>query len=92
MVSVWVSVIIAAAAAIVAGIAGFVSGGLHRKRVAEATIGSAQKEATRIVNEAVSKAESKRSLKPRMKYTSSVPKPKKIFAKDARRSRGRKDV
>ena len=58
LVSVWVSVIIAVAAAIVAGVAGFVSGGLHRKRVAEATIGSAQKEATRIVNEAVSKAES----------------------------------
>ncbi|MBQ7653538.1 MAG: ribonuclease Y [Clostridia bacterium] len=50
--------IIAVVAAIAAGAAGFISGGLHRKRVAEATIGSAQKEATRIVNEAVSKAES----------------------------------
>ncbi|MBQ7580882.1 MAG: ribonuclease Y [Clostridia bacterium] len=58
MVSTWVTVIIAVVAAIVAGVAGFVAGGLHRKRVAESTIGSAQKEATRIVNEAVSKAES----------------------------------
>ena len=55
MVSIWLCVIIAVVAAIAAGAAGFISGGLHRKRVAEATIGSAQKEATRIVNEAVSK-------------------------------------
>lgn len=58
LVSIWLCVIIAVVAAIAAGAAGFISGGLHRKRVAEATIGSAQKEATRIVNEAVSKAES----------------------------------
>lgn len=56
--SVWVSVIITVAVAVATGIVGFIAGGLHRKRVAEATIGSAQKEATRIVNEAVSKAES----------------------------------
>lgn len=55
---VWLVLIIAAVCIIVAGAIGFVVGGIHRKNVAEAAIGSAQKEATRIVNEAVSKAES----------------------------------
>ena len=35
----------------------------HRKRVAEAAIGSAEQEATRIVNEAVTKAESAKKEK-----------------------------
>ena len=39
---------------------GVVIGIIYRKKVAESTIGSAQKEATRILNEAVSKAESKK--------------------------------
>ena len=55
---VWLILVIAAVCIIVAGAIGFVVGGIHRKNVAEAAIGSAQKEATRIVNEAVSKAES----------------------------------
>ena len=46
-------VVVAAAAGVAIGIA-------YRKKVAEATIGSAQQEATRIVNDAVSKAESKK--------------------------------
>ena len=48
------------AAAVVFGVVGFVLGGLHRKRVAEAAIGSATEEANRIVSQAVSEAESKK--------------------------------
>ena len=51
-------IIIVVAVAVVVGLVGFILGQIHRKKVAEAPIGSAQKEATRIVNEAVSKAES----------------------------------
>ncbi len=56
----WSVLIIAVVAAAIAGIAGFVFGGEHRKRVAESAIGSATKEAKRIVNEAISQAESKK--------------------------------
>ncbi len=48
------------AAAVVFGVVGFVLGGIHRKRVAEAAIGSATEEANRIVSQAVSEAESKK--------------------------------
>lgn len=46
--------------AVVFGIIGFILGGLHRKKVAEAAIGSATEEATRIVNQAVQTAENKK--------------------------------
>ncbi len=46
------------ACVVVALIAGVAVGIIYRKKVAEAAIGSAKQEATRIVNEAVSKAES----------------------------------
>ena len=55
---VWVILIVAAA--VVFGVAGYIIGGLHRKKVAEATIGSANKEAARIVNEALTEAETKK--------------------------------
>ena len=48
------------ACVVVAAAAGAAIGIVYRKKVAEATIGSAQQEATRIVNDAVSKAESKK--------------------------------
>ena len=48
------------AAAVVFGVAGFFIGGAHRKKVAEAAIGSATEEANRIVSQAVSEAESKK--------------------------------
>lgn len=48
------------ASAIVFGALGFVLGGLYRKKVAEAKIGSANEEALRIVNQAVQTAESKK--------------------------------
>ena len=48
------------ACVVAAAAAGILIGIVYRKKVAEATIGSAQQEATRIVNDAVSKAESKK--------------------------------
>lgn len=53
-------VVIIVACVVVAAAAGVLIGIVYRKKVAEATIGSAQQEATRIVNDAVSKAESKK--------------------------------
>ena len=55
-----IAVIAAVVSAVVFGILGFVLGGLHRKRVGEAAIGSATEEAARIVNNAVQTAENKR--------------------------------
>ena len=53
-------VVIIVACVVVAAAVGIAVGIVYRKKVAEATIGSAQQEATRIVNDAVSKAESKK--------------------------------
>ena len=53
-------IIAVVASAILFGIVGFLLGGLHRKRVAEAEIGSATQEATRIVNNALAEAETKK--------------------------------
>lgn len=53
-------IVIIVACVVVAAAAGIAVGIVYRKKVAEATIGSAQQEATRIVNDAVSKAESKK--------------------------------
>ena len=49
-----------AAAAVIFGVVGFIVGGIHRRKVAEAAIGSATEEANRIVSEAVTQAESKK--------------------------------
>lgn len=54
------AIIIAVVSAVVFGVVGFFLGGLHRKKVAEAKIGSANEEALRIVNQAVQTAESKK--------------------------------
>ena len=94
---VWKIILIAAAVGVAFGIIGFILGGLHRKRVAEAAIGSATKEANRIVSEAMTQAEAKKkeilleakeesiklSLKPRMRSTSREAKTKKNCAKGA---------
>ena len=60
MISIGVAVVIAGVAAVVLGALGFVAGGVYRKKVAEAKIGSANEEALRIVNQAVQTAESKK--------------------------------
>lgn len=53
-------IVIIVACVVAAAAAGVAIGIVYRKKVAEATIGSAQQEAARIVNDAVSKAESKK--------------------------------
>lgn len=58
--SIIVTVVAAVVAAAVFGVIGFLLGGAHRKKVAEAAIGSATEEAARIVNQAVQTAENKR--------------------------------
>lgn len=55
-----ITIIAVVVSAVVFGVIGFVLGGLHRKRVAEAAIGSATEEAKRIVNQAVQTAENKK--------------------------------
>lgn len=53
-------IIAVVASAVVFGIVGFLLGQMHRKRVAEAEIGSATQEATRTVNNALAEAETKK--------------------------------
>ena len=53
----WQILILVITSAIATGVLGFILGGLNRKRVAENAIGSATKEAKRIVNDALSQAE-----------------------------------
>lgn len=55
----WV-VLMVVAAAVVSGAVCFILGGQHRRRTAEAAIGSAEEEAKRIVNDAIKTAEQKR--------------------------------
>lgn len=55
-----IEIILIALAAVVAGVAGFILGGIHRRKVAEAEIGSANQEAARIVNNAITEAETKK--------------------------------
>ena len=50
-------IIIAAVAGIVCGVVGFLAGVSHRRRVAEAVIGSAEKEANRMKSDAINAAE-----------------------------------
>lgn len=52
--------IIVAVAAVIGMIVAFVLGGLHRKKVAEAAIGSAEKEANKIISDAIAAAEAKK--------------------------------
>ena len=55
------NILIAAVIALVVGAAvGFILGGLHRKKIAESAIGSAEKEASKIVSDAISEAEAKK--------------------------------
>ncbi|MBQ5969806.1 MAG: ribonuclease Y [Clostridia bacterium] len=55
-----VPIIVAVVCAAVFGILGFILGGRHRKKTAEGLLGSAEEEATRIVNQAVTEAETKK--------------------------------
>ena len=56
----WLVILIAAAAFTVGAVVFFILGGLHRKKIAEAAIGSAEKEANKIVSDAIAAAEAKK--------------------------------
>ncbi len=60
MIELWLFIVIIAAVAIVVGIIAFILGGNSRKNKAEAAIGSAEQEATRILNDAIKSAEAKK--------------------------------
>ncbi len=55
-----VEIIIGVVALLLGGVVGFIAGGAHRKKVAEAAIGSATQEAARIVNAAMTEAEQRK--------------------------------
>ncbi|MBE6734762.1 MAG: ribonuclease Y [Ruminococcaceae bacterium] len=56
----WLALVLVAAAALIGIAIGFVIGGLHRKKVAENEIGSAEQEAKRIISDAMKTAEAKK--------------------------------
>ena len=56
----WQVALVAVIVAIIAGIIGFTGGVSHRRKVAEAKIGSAEDEAKRLINDAIKSAEQKR--------------------------------
>ena len=57
---IWLAILLIVLAAIVSGVACFMSGVNHRKKIAEAEIGSAEAESKRIVEDAVKDAEAKK--------------------------------
>ena len=57
---IYVAIIIAVVCAVIFGVLGFIFGGQHRKKTAEAQIGSAEEEAAKIINKAVGEAETKK--------------------------------
>ncbi len=57
---IWLAILLIVIAAIVTGLCCFNAGVNHRKKIAEAEIGSAETEAKRIVDEAVKEAEAKK--------------------------------
>ena len=56
----WLCIVIALLLAIICGVIAFLAGVSHRKKIAEATIGSAEQEAKRIVSDAIKSAEAKK--------------------------------
>ena len=57
---IWLAILLLVVAAVVCGAVGFFMGINHRKKVAEAEIGSAEQEAKRIISEAIKTAEAKK--------------------------------
>ncbi len=60
MVPVVITIIIAAVTAVIAGIAAFFIGAAYRKKTSEATIGSAEEQATKLLNDAIKAADAKK--------------------------------
>ena len=59
-IQIWLAILLTVVVAIVTGVVCFLTGVSHRKKIAEAEIGSAEAEAKRIVEEAVKEAEAKK--------------------------------
>ncbi len=57
---IWLAILLIVLIAIVTGVVSFLAGVNHRKKIAEAEIGSAEAEAKRIVDEAIKEAEAKK--------------------------------
>ncbi len=56
----WLEIVIVIAISVIVAIVFFIIGSLHRKKIAEKAIGSAEEEAKRIVNDAIKAAENKK--------------------------------
>ncbi len=56
----WLAILLIVVAAVISGVVCFMAGVNHRKKIAEAEIGSAEQEAKRLVDEAVKEAEVKK--------------------------------
>ncbi|MBQ3149917.1 MAG: ribonuclease Y [Clostridia bacterium] len=56
----WLAILIAAIAAVVFAVVGFVLGGVYNRKTSEAKIGSATQQAKKIVSDAITQAESKK--------------------------------
>ena len=56
----WLAVLLIVLAGVICGIVSFLAGVAHRKKIAEAEIGSAEQEAKRIVSDAIKTAEAKK--------------------------------
>lgn len=56
----WLAILLIVVAAVISGVVCFIAGVNHRKKIAEAEIGSAEQEAKRLVDEAVKEAEVKK--------------------------------
>ena len=57
---IWLAVLLIVLAGVICGIVSFLAGVAHRKKIAEAEIGSAEQEAKRIVSDAIKTAEAKK--------------------------------
>ena len=89
-----ICVVVGLVIAAVVGVIAFMAGSSHRKKSAEATIGSAEEEAKKIIEEAVKTAEAKKKLywKVKTKFISYVMNPKKNLQNDAKKYSVRNDA
>ena len=59
-VPIWIAILLIVLFSIISGVAAFLAGVAHRKKIAESEIGSAEQEAKRLLSEAVKNAEAKK--------------------------------
>ena len=56
----WIAILLMVVVGIVSGVASFIAGVSHRKKMAEGEIGSAEQEAKRIIEDAIKTADAKK--------------------------------